>query len=260
MEGCILWASRVIVPVKGRNQLLLELHDGHFGIAKTKGRARSCIWWLGMDKDIEKIVSEYDKYQQTKNSPPESTFQSWPWPSRPWSRLHLDYAGPLNNTMLLVVVDAFSKWVEVFPVTSATSFTTIQKLRTLFAQFGLPDTIVSDNDSCFVSQEFKLFLSENGICQLTSAPYHPATNGLAERMVQMVKNGLKRVTTGTLSERLAKVLFHYRVSPHSSTNVSPAELLFQRKLKSKLDLVRPDISSRIESNQLQRQNSGNKTT
>ena len=137
-------------------------------------------------------------------------------------------------------------------MTSATSFNTIARLQTLFAQFRLSDIIVSDNGSCFVSQEFENYISANGIRHLLSAPYHPATNGLAERLVQMVKNGLKRVTSGTLSNRLATVLFNYRVSPHSTTNVSPAELLFQRKLKSKLDLVKPDMASRVETDQFQR--------
>ena len=99
MEGCILWSSRVIVPLQGRNQLLSELHNGHFSIAKTKGRARSCVWWPGLDGDIERIVSECDKCQQTKNCPSESKFQSWPYPAKPWSRIHIDCAGPIDGVM-----------------------------------------------------------------------------------------------------------------------------------------------------------------
>ena len=211
-----------------RRQLLCELHEGHFGISRAKSRARSCIWWPGIDGDIEKMVKSCNRCQQTRGSPPEAPNYPWPWPMHPWSRLHIDFAGPINNVMLLVVADAHSKWIEAFPMSSATSSATIQRLQTLFAQFGLPKTIVSD----ITSQEFKKFLEVNGIRHLTSAPYHPATNGLAERAVQIVKNGLKRDIEGTLSAQLARILFNYRITPHGTTKVSPAELLFGRNLKS----------------------------
>jgi hypothetical protein len=231
VNGCILWASRVVVPVNGRSQLLNELHEGHFGISKAKSRARSCIWWPGIDKQIETMIKNCHECQQTRGTPPEAPSYPWPWPLDPWTRLHIDFAGPINNIMLLIVIDAHSKWIEVFSMKTASSFTTIQHLQTLFAQFGLPKTIVSDNASYFVSQEFKAFLTKNGIKHITSAPYHPATNGLAERAVQIVKNGLKRDSEGTLCSRLARILFNYRVTPHCTTNSSPAELLFGRNLR-----------------------------
>ena len=87
----------------------------------------------------------------------------------PWTRLHLDCAGH----MFLIVIDAHSNWIEAFRVSASTSKITIAKLRTLFAQFGLPETIVMDNGSCFVSEEFKAFLNANGVKHITSAPYIP---------------------------------------------------------------------------------------
>ncbi len=138
VDGCIMWASRVVVPKPGRQILLHELHKGHFGISKAKSRARSCIWWPGIDVDIEKTVKQCESCQQTRNSPP---LHQWPWPSRPWSRLHIDFVGPFNKMMLLIVVDAHSKWIETFPMSAATSSATIQRLQILFAQFGFPDTL-----------------------------------------------------------------------------------------------------------------------
>ena len=68
----------------------------------------------------------------------------------------------------------------------------IELSRTLFAQVGIPEVVVTDNGPCFVSQEFEMFLVKNGVKHITSAPYHPSSNGLAERVVQLVKKGLKK--------------------------------------------------------------------
>ena len=129
---------------------------------------------------------------------------------------------------ILIVIDAHSKWIEAICTPSTASSHVIEVLRTLFARFGLPETIVSDNGTGFVSQEFEKFLRKNGVNHTTSAPYHPASNGLAERAVQIVKKSLKKETSGTMSTRLAKVLCSYRITPQSTTGTSPAELLLGR--------------------------------
>ncbi len=83
--------------------------------------------------------------------------------------------------MFLVVVDAHSKWPEVIQMSSTTSQNTIEALQALFARYGLPEQIVSDNGAQFTSQEFSDFVQANGIRHVRSAPYHPSTNGQAER-------------------------------------------------------------------------------
>ena len=72
---------------------------------------------------------------------------------------------------------------------------------------------------------------------------------MAERTVQTVKEGLKRLTCGTLETRLSIFLFTYRITPQTTTNTSPAELLMKRKPKSTLDLVRPDLTSSVNARQ-----------
>ena len=89
---------------------------------------------------------------------------------------------------------------------SMSSTSVIEELRTLFAKFGLPETIVTANGAGFISPEFKEFMEVH----TTSTPYDPSSNGLAERAVQIVKRGLKKVTSGSMNTRLAKVLFTYR--------------------------------------------------
>ena len=162
----------------------------------------------------------------------------------------MDFAGPFLGQYFLVIVDAHSKWLEVFPVTSTSATLMIDKLRTLFAQFGIPQMVVTDNGSSFVSQEFTSFLRKNGIRHITSAPYHPASNGLAERAVQTFKSGIKRMKVGSVSEKLSSFLFAYRNTPHSTTGVSPAELLTGRRLRCRLDLLKPDLQAKVMDKQL----------
>ena len=204
-----------------------------------------------MDAEIETPVQQCPECQEDWPGPPPSPLQPWPWPSQPWSSLHIDYAGPFLGHMFLVLIDAHSKWIEVFPVRAATSNPTIQQLRITFAQFGIPETVVSDNGQCFVSAEFEEFLSRNGIKHLKSAPYHPASNRLAERGVQIFKTGMKKMKAGSLTDRIARVLFNYRITPQTTTGLSLAELLMSRRLNSRMDLMVPSVSRRVQRSQSQ---------
>ena len=161
----------------------------------------------------------------------------------------MDYAGPFEGHYLLILIDAHSKWIEAYPAKSPSSSVTIELLCTVFAQFGLPETVVSDNGTCFVSEEFRQFLKTNGIRQVTSAPYHPSSNDLAERAVQIVKKGLKKITVGSIKSRIAKFLFAYHNTPHCTTGNSPPKLLLGRNFRTRLDLLKPNIAERVENKQ-----------
>ena len=146
-----------------------------------------------MDTEIEGMARECELCQQSRGLPSPAPLHPWVWPSAPWSRIHLDYAGPIAGQMFLVSVNPHSKWLEVFHVSAATSFKTIHQLRTTFALFGLPHTVMTDNGSCFTSEEFEVFLAKNGVRHVKTAPYHPSSNAQAERAVQVFKNGYKKM-------------------------------------------------------------------
>ena len=212
-----------------------------------KALARMYVWWPDITTDIEVTVRQCPECQVHQATPPQAPLQPWSWPSCPWSRPHLDYAGPVNGKMYLVLIDAHSKWIEAFCTASSTSAAVIAELRPLFALFGLPETVVTDNGTCFVSAEFEEFLASNG--NLTSAPYHSASNGLAERAVQIVKKGLKKTTDGSVRARLAKSLFAYRITPQTTTGLSPSEMLLGRRPRSRLDVLKPHTADRVERKQ-----------
>ena len=192
LDCCVLWGTRVVIPTAGRKRKLDDLHETHQGASRMKARARMVVWWPRLDKSIEEMVSNCPSCQLSRPIPPAAPLHPWSIPQVPWSRLHMDYAGPLQNHMFLIIVDAFSKWLEIVPVKKATSSVTIDKLRGICSTHGLPDTIVTDNAAVFTSSEMKEFFSCNGIKHITSAPYHPTSNGLAERAVQTFKSALKR--------------------------------------------------------------------
>ena len=101
-----------------------------------KSLAISHIWWPGMDPEIENRVKPCHACQENLKSPAKALLHPWEWPERAWSRAHVDYAGPFEGSMFLIVIDAYSKWMEVVPVHHATSQTTINKLRVIFATHG----------------------------------------------------------------------------------------------------------------------------
>lgn len=95
----------------------------------------------------------------------------------------------------LVLVDAYTRWPKVHIMKSIKTYSekTIEKCRDIFTTFGLPQELVSDNGRTFISKEFQDFLKQNGIFHKCTAPYNPATNGLAERFIQTLKQGLQKL-------------------------------------------------------------------
>lgn len=214
-----------------------------------KALARSYVWWPSINQQLEAVAKACLGCQQNQKMPSKVPLHPWEWATFPWQRIHIDYAGPFKDSMFLVVVDAHSKWPEVIPMKSTTSSKTIEVLRDMFATFGIPEQLVSDNGPQFVSEEFQTFLKLNGIRHITSAPYHPATNGQAERSVQTFKRALKAMEEGSqpIKEKLAKFLIAYRNTPHCTTGESPAVLMLGRPLRTRLDLVKPNLNRKMVS-------------
>lgn len=249
-NGCLIRGIRVYIPKPLRNKVLEELHSAHFGISRMKSLARAYVWWNQMDKDIELLVSKCELCQSTRPDPKRITpIHCWTRPNKPFKRVHADYTGPFMGKYLFIMVDAYSKWPEVHIVPNMTTETTIQKCREIFSQFGIPNIFVSDHGTQFNSGEFQNFLKINNIVHKQGAPYHPATNGQAERYVQTIKYKLKasKCTSNTMRIELAKILLAYRRAIHPTTGKSPAMLMLGRQIQSRLDLMLPhnDISNRL---------------
>ena len=134
-RGCLLWGSRVLIPSIYHQTVLDELHAEHSGISQTKAFARSYVWWPGMDGEIEAMVQKCSICQSVKDQSSVAPLHPWPWPTRIWQRIHIDFAEK-DTVNYLIVVDSHSKWLEVVPMRSTTAVKTIDALRQLFASHG----------------------------------------------------------------------------------------------------------------------------
>ena len=236
--NCVLWGNRVVIPTKLRPTLLGELHKDHPGASRMKAVARSYFWYLGLDREIEDKARSCTSCQAVKNAPPAAPLHPWLWPSKPWQRIHVDFAGPINGKSYLLVVDAHSKWPEIVELSSTTAQRTIAELHKIFAAHGLPQQLVSDNGPQFISDEFATFMKSNGVKHIRCAPYHPASNGAVERLVQTFKKAVK--TASDTNFTLASFLLSYCTTPHSTTNETPCKLFLGRNFRIRFDLLLQD--------------------
>ncbi|KAK2724599.1 hypothetical protein QYM36_001180 [Artemia franciscana] len=209
-------------------------------MVRIKSLARMRVWWPNIDDDIDKKVRSCSSCQLQQSNP--ATFNSpWPKVTRAWERVHIDFAGPFYGKIFMIVTETFSRWIEVVLMNSMSSTASIDALGSIFSRYGFPVTLVSDNQTSFTSAEFTEFMHKNGIQLLHSPPYHPNSNGMAERAIRTFKEQIKTFSSSTepLNLHLTNFLFHYRGIPHSLTGISPARLSLGRQLRNRLDLLKP---------------------
>ena len=246
-NGCVFYGLRVIIPSTLRNHILKLLHLGHFGMQRMKQLARSTVYWPRIDFDIENLCRKCTSCGQFQNKPDKPSIHPWMMPEKPWSRLHLDHAINFLGRNWLVLVDAYSKYPCIHPTTSTSSKSTTAILEQEFAHFGYPHTLVTDNATTFMSQEFQAWCKQRGIVHLTGAPYHPATNGAAERLIQSFKQALRKSSLPP-KEALQEFLMQYRRIPFAS-GLSPSELLNGRRIRTKIDTLVPSIPHLLQGRQ-----------
>ena len=139
-------------------------------------RCKFYAWWPRIDNEIEHWVAACTSCQKIRPKETDVPLFSWNVPSEAWSRIHIDFAGPFEGSTWLIIIDAYTKWLEVVRMKTTSAQATIGKLREVFARYGVPRIIVSDNGPQFISEEFRNFCKSYAIHHVTSK-----TNGLAER-------------------------------------------------------------------------------
>ena len=251
----VLRGTRLVIPMKLRKQVLDLAHKGHQGIVKTKQRLRTKVWWPSIDRQAEQRCRTCHGCQLVWKPLPPEPLKRTELPTQPWQDLAIDLLGPLpTGEYLLVVVDYFSQFFEVAVTKSVTSGKMISCLEAMFATHGLPLSIKTDNGPQFVSEEFEVYLRDNNIEHRTSTPLWPQANGEVERQNRSLLKAMRVVHSEGRDWRkeLQKFLLGYRSTPHTTTGVSPAKLLFGREIRSKLPGVEELHSASNESEVLDR--------
>ena len=114
---------------------------------------------------------------------------------------------------------------------------------------GLSEVIVCDNGSVFTSNDFKIFTGRNGIRYISTAPYHPSSYGLVEKVVQAFKQGMKKQGKGSVETKLARFIISYRTSPQTTTGETPSQLRWGHNLRTQIDLLKPNTVRKVEAAQ-----------
>ncbi|XP_028413774.1 uncharacterized protein K02A2.6-like [Dendronephthya gigantea] len=240
----VLRGNRIVIPQMLRRKVLEAAHEGHQGIVKTKSRLRTKVWWPKMDIDAERVCKSCHGCQVVSQYNVPEPMKRTEMPTGPWQDVAVDLMGPMpTGEYLLVVVDYYSRYYEVSIMHSTTSEKIIKALNEIFARFGFPYSLKSDNGRQFVSEEFKRFLQQVNIEHRTSPPLWPQANGEVERQNRTLLKALKvaQVEGKDWRKELPQFLLAYRTTPQVTTGKTPAFLMFKRELRSKLPELRGDI-------------------
>ena len=251
MGDVLIWHGRVIVPEKLQPRVLQQLHEGHGGSTRMKRLARRMVWFAGIDRQLERTAAECETCQRNATERPRQNPVPWKPTAEALERVHIDFLGPWESQFVLVIVDVHTKWIEAKVTKTTSTEEVIRVMEEFMTNFGKPRLVVSDNGSCFTSQEWVKFLEAHHVAWRRSPAYHPSSNGSAEKAVGIVKSYLKKNTAGTLRQRLTKFLYHYRSSPNGVDAKTPAERMFGRQFRSEWNLLKePERETLSETNQL----------
>lgn len=240
----ILKEHKIVLPAIFHRIVIKLGHIGHQGVQKTKALVRSKVFFLGMDKAIEEEVKNCIACQASTRHVPPAQIKPTEISKEVWDTLNVDYLGPLpNGRYVFAIMDQRSR----FPVVAITSSTSakclIKSFHAIFGQYGYPKKVISDNGPPFKSKEIRDYFKQNAIIHHRITPYWPQANGEIERfMIPM----MKVIQSAYVEQRdwencLHEFLLAYRTTPHSSTNIPPADLMFKRKIRQSI----PNITNKV---------------
>lgn len=241
-NNILSFRDRTVVPLRCRPRILQMLHNAHPGIVRMKSLARCYAYWPGIDNEIKSVVEACSSCQAALKAPKKTCLSSWPTPPRPWFRAHADFAGPINGLWYLLIVDAYSKWPEVFTMATTTTTATVKALRETCARHGSMEKLVTDNGPQFASSSFEEFCNREMIEHIRTAPYMPMSNGQVERFVDSFKRALAK-SRKINEEVIQEFLRSYRATPNERApfGLSPAELIYGRRIRLPISTILPPL-------------------
>ncbi|PAA65473.1 hypothetical protein BOX15_Mlig032217g3 [Macrostomum lignano] len=238
-DGLVIHGTRIVPPPILRRRILEAAHDEvHPSADNTKAHISKEFWWPGLDREVRTFVERCPQCSETRPVL-QWKIDIWPAESEPWARVHMDHCEISGVGLLLLLSDSYSGWPEAIQVPDRSAESVLRVLRAVFARNGVPQTLVSDNAPEFKSEKVSQWLRSIGCRELHTPPYHPASNGQAERLVRIIKDGLRAWTKVVPFDHfLQKLLLTIRTSrPSGNRAASPDILMWGRRLRHPLTMT-----------------------
>ena len=241
---------RVVVPACRRQQVLKMGHSspiaGHFGTKKTHSKIARHFIWPGLWTQVKSYVRTCGGCQlAAKQHKSRAPLQPLPCVGEPFQKVAFDLVGPLPRTpsghkYLLTAMCLYTKFPEAIPLKKVDNLTVLDAMMQIFARYGMPSELLTDQGSVFTSKLTALMCKTFGITKIRTTPYHPQSDGALERWHACLKGMIKRAG-GKLSEwdrQLKYLLFAYRDTPHCVTGFSPFSLMFGRDVRGPMHFLK----------------------
>ena len=238
-KDLLVRGNRLFIPKIFREKILEAAHEGHPGRNKMINRLRDKVWWPNMTKNAEDKLNACFPCALVAKPDFPTPLKMRKLPDRPWKDLATDFTDATDfGKKLLVVVDYYTRYVEIKIQSSECAAETIESFQQIFPLFGYPETITCDNGPPFSSKEFKTYCDSYAIRIFHTIPEWPQANGLVERQNRGIKKNLqisKQQNPKEWKKRLlVDYLTMYRSTAQDTTGVSPFEMMFGRKMRNKI--------------------------
>ena len=233
-DGIIMRGTRIVVPTTMRRELKERLHVGHMGVNSCLRRAREVLYWPGMSAEIRHYIESCGTCMTyTDRQPKESTVIT-DVPGRSWQKVASDLLS-WGGCDYLITTDYHSNFFEIDRLYDTTSNTVINKLKSQFARYGIPHTLVTDNGPQYTSIVFRKFMSSWNIVHEPISPGNSQANGAAEASVKIAKRIMRK--TLAAGEDVFLALLNYCNTPTEGTETSPAQRLLGRRTQSMIPVT-----------------------
>jgi len=249
-EGLIFKGDRIVIPKSERIKVMKNLHISHLGIEGTLAKAREYVYWPRMNDQIKEMISMCETCNQIRSQQQKEPLMRHEVPNRAWCTVSADIF-EFNKHQYLLIVDHYSNFFEYDALSSISSSVVIGKIKQQFSRYGIPEKLITDNGTQFVSDEFRKFSIQYGFDHLTSSPRHPQSNGKVERAVGVCKRLMEKSILGNTDFYLA--LLDFRNTPQAEIGLSPSQRMYGRKTRTIIPAVKkqyepqplPDVQKKI---------------
>ena len=240
VKSLVMRGTRIVIPRDLQQDIIVLTHEGHQGLTKTKQYLRSRVWFPSMDRKTTEYIETCRPCQAANSRCNPEPLKPSQMPDRPWQKLAMDFKGPIaSDYYFFLLIDEYSRFPEVEIVKSTAAETLIPKLHKILCTHGIPEVIKNDNGPPFNGQKIKEYARRQGFQHRRIEPEHPESNGLAENFMRMLTKVAHTAYVEGQDPKQAvnNFLLNYRATPHSILKVSPSEILFGRKIHTKVPIL-----------------------